>query len=87
MDGSQSGKLHARTPSYKRGRTLAAPRFAITVPALLPRRQMRAAIVCDASIEASMPTSLGVYHGDGDRPLALYEVPARWPASSWCSAT
>ena len=27
--------------------------------------QMRAAIVCDASIEASMPTSLGVYHGDG----------------------
>ena len=27
--------------------------------------QMRAAIVCDASTEASTPTSLGVYQGDG----------------------
>ena len=27
--------------------------------------QMRAAIVCDASKEASTPTSLGVYQGDG----------------------
>jgi hypothetical protein len=27
--------------------------------------QMRPAIVCEAYIEASMPTSLGVYQGDG----------------------